>query len=224
MDIWALPEERVYDELGTSPKGLNEDEAFKRLSQYGHNTLPAKVGRPIIYRFFDQFTTLFAIMLEAAAVLVFMAAMLSHGSDRQDQINVMVAIIGVVVLNGVIGFFQEYQSREGDGSPAEAGAGECQGRARRRGDDSRRRRPRTRRRHRARRGRQHQCRRPRDPSVRDVDHQHRPHRRVRRGAQDGRPHPRGGACRHQHAEPRLHGHQRGGRHGPGDRLQHRPEH
>jgi P-type Ca2+ transporter type 2C len=112
MDIWAVPEERVYEELGTSPKGLGEDEAFRRLSEHGHNTLPAKVGRPIIYRFFDQFTTLFAIMLEAAAVLVFFAAMLSHGSDRQDQINVMVAIIGVVLLNGVIGFFQEYRAEK----------------------------------------------------------------------------------------------------------------
>ena len=112
MDIWALPEEQVYEELGTSPKGLAEDEAFARLQKYGHNTLPTKVGRPIIFKLLDQFTTLFAIMLEAAALLVFVAAMLSTGSDRQDQINVMIAIIGVVILNGVIGFFQEYRAEK----------------------------------------------------------------------------------------------------------------
>ena len=111
-DIWALPEERVYETLGTSPKGLTEDEAFARLQKHGRNTLPAKVGRPLIFKLLDQFTTLFAIMLEAAAILVFFAAMLSHGTDRQDQINVMIAIIGVVLLNGVIGFFQEYRAEK----------------------------------------------------------------------------------------------------------------
>ena len=67
MDIWAISEEQIYEELGTSPKGLTEDEAFARLQKHGHNSLPAKVGRPIIFKLFDQFTTLFAIMLEAAA-------------------------------------------------------------------------------------------------------------------------------------------------------------
>ena len=112
MDIWAQPEEKVYEELGSSPKGLTEDDAFARLAKYGHNTLPTKVGRPIIFKLLDQFTTLFAIMLEGAALLVFVAAMLSKGSDRQDQINVMIAIIGVVILNGVIGFFQEYRAEK----------------------------------------------------------------------------------------------------------------
>ena len=87
-DIWALPEERIYEALGTSPKGLTEDDAFSLLQQHGKNVLPTKVGRPIIFKFLDQFTSLFAIMLEVAAVLVFIAAMLSTGASRQDNINV----------------------------------------------------------------------------------------------------------------------------------------
>ncbi len=110
--IWALPQDEVFDRLQTSPRGLTEDEAFRRLKQYGRNVLPAKVGRPIIFRFFDQFKTLFAIMLEAAAVLCVIAAVLSHGSDRQDQINVAIAIVGVVLLNATIGFFQEYRAEK----------------------------------------------------------------------------------------------------------------
>ena len=110
--VWRLPDEQVFEVLGSSPAGLTEDEAFKRLAQHGHNTLPAKVSRPIIFRFLDQFTSLFAIMLEVAALLVFVAAMLSTGSARQDNINVTVAIIGVVLLNGVIGFFQEYRAEK----------------------------------------------------------------------------------------------------------------
>jgi len=110
--IWALPQDDVFERLQTSPRGLTEDEAFRRLKQYGPNVLPAKVGRPIIFRFFDQFKTLFAIMLEAAALLCVIAAVLSHGSDRQDQINVAIAIVGVVLLNATIGFFQEYRAEK----------------------------------------------------------------------------------------------------------------
>ncbi len=51
-------------------------------------------------------------MLEAAAVLVFIAAMLSTGTGRQDNSNVTVAILGVVLLNATIGFFQEYRAEK----------------------------------------------------------------------------------------------------------------
>ena len=111
-DIWTLPDDDVYQALGTSPQGLTEDEAFARLAKHGKNVLPAKVSRPIIFKFVDQFTSLFAIMLEAAAVLVFVAAMLSTGSSRQDNINVTIAIIAVVLLNATIGFFQEYKAEK----------------------------------------------------------------------------------------------------------------
>ena len=110
--IWSMSADEVFERLQTSPKGLTEDEAFRRLKHYGHNTLPAKVGRPIIFRFFDQFKTLFAIMLEVAALLCVIAAVLSTGSGRQDQINVTIAIVGVVLLNATIGFFQEYRAEK----------------------------------------------------------------------------------------------------------------
>jgi len=112
LGIWSLPDVEVFDRLQTSPRGLTEDEAFHRLKTHGRNLLPAKVGRPIIFRFFDQFTTLFAIMLEVAAVLVSVAAALSKGAARQDNVNVAIAIVGVVVLNAAIGFLQEYRAEK----------------------------------------------------------------------------------------------------------------
>ena len=111
-DIWTLPDDGVYQALDTSPQGLTEDEAFARLAKHGKNVLPTKVSRPIIYKFFDQLTSLFAIMLEVAALLVFVAAMLSTGAGRQDNINVTIAILAVVLLNATIGFFQEYRAEK----------------------------------------------------------------------------------------------------------------
>jgi magnesium-transporting ATPase (P-type) len=110
--VWSLSEEEVFGRLQTSPRGLTEDEAFRRLKTYGRNVLPTKVGRPIFYRFLDQFRTLFAIMLEAGALLTLIAALLSTGASRQDNINVTIAILGVVILNATIGFFQEYRAEK----------------------------------------------------------------------------------------------------------------
>jgi P-type Ca2+ transporter type 2C len=109
---WALSNEQVFERLRTSPRGLAEDDAFARLQHEGPNILPTKVTRSLFYRFLDQLTSLFAIMLEVAAVLVFIAAMLSTGASRQDNINVTIAIIGVVLLNATIGFFQEYRAEK----------------------------------------------------------------------------------------------------------------
>ena len=112
MDIWGLTEQEVFESLGTSPSGLSKEEAAGRLAKNLPNTLPARQGKPIIYRFFAQFTDLFAILLEMAALLTLTAAVLSTGSDRTDNLNVTFAIIGVVVLNAVIGFFQEFRAEK----------------------------------------------------------------------------------------------------------------
>ena len=112
MEVWQFAEQDVYEHLDSSPSGLSKDEAASRLLKCGPNVLPAKQGKPLIYRFFQQFTDLFAILLEVAAALTFIAAMLSQGSDRVDQLHVAFAIIGVVLLNAVIGFFQEYRAEK----------------------------------------------------------------------------------------------------------------
>ena len=112
MEVWELNEEEVYRRSGQLTSRLTREEATNRLKKHGPNTLPAKQGKPIIYRFFLQFIDLFAILLEVAALLTFIAAALSTGSDRTDNLNVAFAIIGVVLLNAIIGFFQEFRAEK----------------------------------------------------------------------------------------------------------------
>jgi P-type Ca2+ transporter type 2C len=112
LEIWQLNESGVYESLGSSPAGINPEEATQRLSKSGPNTLPPKAGKPVIYRFFQQFTDLFAILLEAAALLTLTASILSTGPDRTDNLNVTFAIIGVVIINAIIGFFQEFRAEK----------------------------------------------------------------------------------------------------------------
>jgi len=112
LEVWQLNEEEVFQQLGSSTSGLTSQEAAERLQKYGHNVLTAKQKKPIIYRFFLQFKDLFAILLEFAALLTFIAAALSKGSDQVDQLRVAFAIIGVVIINAAIGFFQEFRAEK----------------------------------------------------------------------------------------------------------------
>jgi magnesium-transporting ATPase (P-type) len=112
LEIWQFTDEEVFGELATSKSGLTVDEAAKRLREGGLNQLRAKQRKPIIFRFFQQFTDLFAILLEVAALLCFLAAYLSQGADRVDYIRTAFAVVGVVVLNAAIGFFQEFRAEK----------------------------------------------------------------------------------------------------------------
>jgi magnesium-transporting ATPase (P-type) len=112
LEVWRFTEEEIYREIGSSSSGLTTEEATRRLQEYGPNQLQAKHRKPIIFRFFQQFTDLFAVLLEVAAILTFIAAFLSVGPDRADNLRVAFAIVGVVILNATIGFLQEFRAEK----------------------------------------------------------------------------------------------------------------
>ena len=77
--------------------GLSEAEAERRLERYGPNLLPRLERRGLVWRFLVQFhNPLIYILLAAAAVA------LAVGKPVDASV-----ILGVVVLNAVIGFVQE---------------------------------------------------------------------------------------------------------------------
>jgi calcium-translocating P-type ATPase len=77
--------------------GLSQDEAIRRLHQYGPNRLPAKRSRGPLLRFLAQFNNILIYVLIAAAVVT---ATLQHWVDTS-------IILAVVLANAVIGFVQE---------------------------------------------------------------------------------------------------------------------
>jgi len=107
----TLPRLGVYTALDSSPRGLSSDEARRRLAQFGANELPRARGRPIIFRFFQQFTDLFAVVLIVASAITFLAYLVQVPHDP-GNLQLAVAILGVVLLNAVIGFFQEYSAEK----------------------------------------------------------------------------------------------------------------
>jgi P-type Ca2+ transporter type 2C len=107
--IQTLARLDVYPALNTSPRGLSQEEATARLAADGPNRLPKAKGRPLIYRFLQQFTDLFALLLIAASALTFLAYFAQSPHDI-GNFQLAVAILCVVLLNAVIGFFQEYSA------------------------------------------------------------------------------------------------------------------
>ncbi len=95
-----LSKEEVLLEIGTTEKGLSEDEAMRRLQKYGPNTLEKIHQEPLILRFSANLTNLFAILLWIAGILAFVADMPQLGW----------AIIAVIFINAVFSFWQEYKA------------------------------------------------------------------------------------------------------------------
>ena len=109
--VHSLPRLDVDGALDSSPRGLTAEDAAARLARYGPNQLPRGKGRSLLSRFLSQFTDLFAVVLMVAAAITFLA----YGVQTPHDINnleLAVAIVGVVLLNAVIGFFQEYSAEK----------------------------------------------------------------------------------------------------------------
>ncbi len=80
-----------------------------RLAKFGRNELPRARGRPLVFRFLEQFTDLFAVVLIVASAITFVAYLVQVPHDV-GNLELAIAILGVVLLNAVIGFFQEYSA------------------------------------------------------------------------------------------------------------------
>jgi len=81
-------------------RGLSDEEAKIRLAHYGENRLAEVRPRPQWLKFLDQFKNILVIVLLFAAALAWMIG------DLKDA----VVIVGVVLLNASLGFYQEHRA------------------------------------------------------------------------------------------------------------------
>ncbi len=83
-------------------KGLSESEAKELLSKHGFNELAEKKRKSNLQKFAEQFQNFIIYVLIAAALVSFFVG------EAVDAI----AIISIVILNGILGFVQEYRAEE----------------------------------------------------------------------------------------------------------------
>ena len=102
-EAWRLEGAAVAALLGTDPaSGLPASDAAERLSTHGPNQLEAGAVRPAWRLFVDQFTNAMILVLIGAAAIT-----LAVG-DLKDT----VIILAIVILNGIVGFVQEFQAEK----------------------------------------------------------------------------------------------------------------
>ena len=93
----ALAVDETLTAQDSCPGGLTDAQARERLVRYGPNRLPPPKRRGPLVRFLAQFHDILIYVLLGAAVVT---ALLGHWIDAQ-------VILAVVLVNAVIGFFQE---------------------------------------------------------------------------------------------------------------------
>jgi H+-transporting ATPase len=98
-DLKSLPMAEVEKKLGSSPDGLSQAEAQKRLAQYGPNELEEKKSNPLL-KFLSYFWGPIPWMIEAAVIL---SGVVGHWPD-------FFIILVLLISNAVVGFWEEHQA------------------------------------------------------------------------------------------------------------------
>ncbi len=102
---YQLAARDVVAQLQTDPvRGLSSDEAQRRLQQYGPNQLQATPPIPKWRKFLAQFTNPLVLLLLVAVVISLIAWYIEGMHELPYE---AIAIIAIVLLNAVIGYFQE---------------------------------------------------------------------------------------------------------------------
>ena len=101
-DWHNLSVKEVFELLGTSPYGLDEDEAKKRLEAFGYNELPEEKKANEILNFLYHFNDpLIFILVFSGIITIFL----------KDLIDSTI-IFSVVLINALLGYFQEKSAEE----------------------------------------------------------------------------------------------------------------
>jgi H+-transporting ATPase len=98
-DLKSLPLPEVEKKLGSSPDGLSQAEAQKRLAQYGPNQLTEKKDNPFL-KFLTYFWGPIPWMIEGAVIL---SAIVRHWLD-------FFIILFLLCSNAVVAFWEEHQA------------------------------------------------------------------------------------------------------------------
>jgi H+-transporting ATPase len=98
-DLKSMPLPEVEKQLGSSPDGLSQAEAQKRLTQYGPNEIEEKKTNSFL-KFLTYFWGPIPWMIEGAVIL---SGVVRHWAD-------FFIILLLLVSNAVVGFWEEHQA------------------------------------------------------------------------------------------------------------------
>jgi len=109
-DRWhSLEKDEVLELLGSGEEGLTEEEARRRLEEYGPNELTETQTISPLRIFINQFKDMLIIVLIIAAIISATIAALQGTTEEWIDAGVIMII---VILNAILGFVQEYRAEK----------------------------------------------------------------------------------------------------------------
>jgi len=102
MNWYALSIKEVFEMLGSGPDGLPTTETENRLSKIGPNKLDDSKKKGIAGILLSQFTDVMILILLGAAII----------SGIIGDVTDTIVILVIVILNAILGFFQEYRAEK----------------------------------------------------------------------------------------------------------------
>lgn len=99
---WALAQKELFSALLSEEKGLTQTEAQKRLIKFGKNEISREKGKSWLKILAAQFANPLIFILIAATAIAFFLG------EKTDA----AIILAIVVINGVLGFFQEFKAEK----------------------------------------------------------------------------------------------------------------
>ena len=98
--------DEAFNTFNTHPQGLQNGDIASRQQRYGKNTITFHRSRSAVLMFLTEFTRLFPLLLLVAAALSLFAHTLS---PDEGYGLIAAALAGVVLLNAVVSFVQNYK-------------------------------------------------------------------------------------------------------------------
>lgn len=100
---YKLSKEELVKRLDVDlEKGLSEDEVRERLKKYGRNEIPEKESKSFLKIFLNQFKEFLIIVLLIATLVSFLLG----------EIKDAIAILLIVIINALLGSFQEFKAEK----------------------------------------------------------------------------------------------------------------
>lgn len=107
MQAFKLSKSQLFEKFSTGENGLSTKEAHARLAKFGLNEIQDTNKKNYIKEYLKQYIQFFAILLEAAALLAFIADV--HMQNEGYDI-LACAILVAVFINATFAFWQEYKA------------------------------------------------------------------------------------------------------------------
>ncbi len=102
MKMHLLPLSEVSRLLDTSPSGIDQTTALKRLAEYGKNQIEDKKKKTVFQMLLNQLTDFMILILIGAAII----------SGIIGDLTDTIIILAIVIINAIVGLMQEYRAEK----------------------------------------------------------------------------------------------------------------